>query len=277
NADSPERSAHRKDRALHFSRVHPGLGHSDRGLLSISRPDAGQHFTSFSGHARLHRREPRDGHHVFDDRKEPTASDADGFLRFSPINPAFRFHVSVSRHAALGPNRRRSFSAHPFSADRSRHSFEGQRHNRCYSPALADRALRSHRFNDRNQTLPANFGLETRTQRKALIVKLFVIGATGRTGSEVVEQAVARGHQVTAFVRSPESLKLKSERLTVINGDVMDEDHLANAMQNHDAVASALGPREVFKPSSLLRESALATTRAMQYSGVKRLGALSAD
>jgi cation diffusion facilitator CzcD-associated flavoprotein CzcO len=59
-------------------------------------------------------------------------------------------------------------------------------------------------------------------------MKLFVIGATGRTGSEVVEQAVARGHQVTAFVRSPESLKLKNERLTVINGDVMDEDQLAN-------------------------------------------------
>jgi putative NADH-flavin reductase len=70
-------------------------------------------------------------------------------------------------------------------------------------------------------------------------MKLFVIGATGRTGSEVVEQAVARGHQVTAFVRSPESLKLKNERLTVINGDVMDENQLTNAMQNHDAVASA--------------------------------------
>ena len=107
-------------------------------------------------------------------------------------------------------------------------------------------------------------------------MKLFVIGATGRTGSEVVEQAVARGHQVTAFVRSPESLKLKNERLTVINGDVMDEDQLANAMQNHDAVASALGPREVFKPSSLLRDSALATTHAMQHSGVRRLVVLSA-
>src|SRR4030095_6237773 len=107
-------------------------------------------------------------------------------------------------------------------------------------------------------------------------MKVFVIGATGRTGREIVEQALARGYQVTAFVRSPESLKLKNERLTVINGDVMDEDQLANAMQNHDAVASALGPREVFKTSSLLRDSALATTRVMQHSGVKRLVVLSA-
>ena len=31
-------------------------------------------------------------------------------------------------------------------------------------------------------------------------MKLFVIGATGRTGGEVVQQALARGHMVTAFV-----------------------------------------------------------------------------
>src|SRR4030095_3395754 len=98
-------------------------------------------------------------------------------------------------------------------------------------------------------------------------MKVFVIGATGRTGSEVVEQALARGHQVTAFVRSHESLKLKSERLTVINGDVMDENQLANAMQNHDAVASALGPREVFKPSSRPRQKIAMTAMEAANAG----------
>ena len=66
-------------------------------------------------------------------------------------------------------------------------------------------------------------------------MKLFVIGATGRTGREIVEQALARGHHVTAFVRSPESITLKNERLTVIKGNAMDENELFNAMQNHDA------------------------------------------
>ena len=47
-------------------------------------------------------------------------------------------------------------------------------------------------------------------------------------------------------------------------------------MQNHDAVVSTLGPREVFKPSSMLHDSALATTRAMNRAGVKRLVVLSA-
>jgi putative NADH-flavin reductase len=107
-------------------------------------------------------------------------------------------------------------------------------------------------------------------------MKLFVIGATGRTGREVVEQALARGHQVTAFVRSPEGIKLKNERLTVIKGSAMDEDQLANAMQNHDAVVSTLGPREVFKPTSMLHDSAFAITGAMQRAGIKRLVVLSA-
>jgi len=107
-------------------------------------------------------------------------------------------------------------------------------------------------------------------------MKLFVMGATGRTGQEVVQQAIARGHYVTAFVRSPESITLRNERLTVLKGNAMDENELSEAMQNHDAVISTLGPREVFRPGTLLHDSALATTRAMNRSGVKRLVVLSA-
>jgi putative NADH-flavin reductase len=107
-------------------------------------------------------------------------------------------------------------------------------------------------------------------------MKLFVIGATGRTGREVVQQALARGHDVTAFVRSPASLTLHNERLTVVKGSATDENALFNAMQNHDAVVSTLGPRKVFKSTSLLHDSVLATTRAMQRSGVNRIVLLSA-
>jgi putative NADH-flavin reductase len=107
-------------------------------------------------------------------------------------------------------------------------------------------------------------------------MKLFVIGATGRTGEEIVQQALARGHHVTAFVRSLETVTLRHERLGVLKGNVTDESQLSDAIQNHDAVVSALGPREVFKPSSLLHDSALVTTRAMQRSGVTRLVVLSA-
>ena len=34
-------------------------------------------------------------------------------------------------------------------------------------------------------------------------MKLLIIGATGPTGRELVKQAVAQGHEVTALVRNP--------------------------------------------------------------------------
>jgi len=49
-------------------------------------------------------------------------------------------------------------------------------------------------------------------------MKLFLIGATGRTGREIVQQALERGHQVTAFVRSPESITLKMSGLPSSTG-----------------------------------------------------------
>jgi putative NADH-flavin reductase len=107
-------------------------------------------------------------------------------------------------------------------------------------------------------------------------MKLFVLGATGRTGQEIVQQALERGHHVTAFVRSPEAIVSRDERLSVLQGSATDENQLSDAMQSHDAVLFALGPRQVFKPSSLLHDAALVTTRAMQRSGVKRLLVLSA-
>ena len=106
-------------------------------------------------------------------------------------------------------------------------------------------------------------------------MKLFVIGATGGTGQEIVGQAVARGHHVTAFVRSLATATFSQERLSVLKGDATDESQLSKAMQNHDAVVSALGPREALKASSLLHDSALATTHAMNRSGVRRLLILS--
>ena len=76
-------------------------------------------------------------------------------------------------------------------------------------------------------------------------MKLFVIGATGRTGHEIVEQALARGHDVTAFVRLPESISQRNERLTIVRGNVMDENELRDAMQNHDAVVNFMKGRKL--------------------------------
>ena len=77
-------------------------------------------------------------------------------------------------------------------------------------------------------------------------MKLAVFGATGRTGRHLVEQALAAGHEVTAFVRDPSKLtdvglSAEHERLTVVQGDVQEAGRVGEAVQGADVVLSALG------------------------------------
>lgn len=106
-------------------------------------------------------------------------------------------------------------------------------------------------------------------------MRLFVIGGTGRTGKELIQQALEHGHQVTAFARSPEKIREKNALLSVVEGDIFDRDALARAMQGHDAVASMLGPVKAREPSTLMQTSAQCTVEAMRISGVERIAVLS--
>lgn len=45
-------------------------------------------------------------------------------------------------------------------------------------------------------------------------MNLLLFGATGATGQQVMEQALARGHQVTAVARRPEAITFASPHLT---------------------------------------------------------------
>ena len=109
-------------------------------------------------------------------------------------------------------------------------------------------------------------------------MRLFVIGANGRTGREILDIARARGHAVTAFVRSPEKLE-RMPGVRVVGGDPRQADSMASALPGHDAVLSAIGPHPrdaLLHPSTLLADCARATVDAMTASGVDRLAIVSA-
>jgi putative NADH-flavin reductase len=109
-------------------------------------------------------------------------------------------------------------------------------------------------------------------------MNLLLVGATGKTGREVLDVALARGHHVTAFVRSPHKIARAQPELVVRQGDPLDVKTLATAVAGHDAVLSTLGlpPREALRPSNFMTESAATTVAAMRTASVDRLCILSA-
>ena len=98
-----------------------------------------------------------------------------------------------------------------------------------------------------------------------------VFGATGGIGHHVVEQLLAAGHTVTAYARNPSKLEVDHPNLRFVEGELDDTAALGRAVQDADAVISALGPT--------LKRSATGTpvadgtrniVKAMEAAGVRR-------
>ncbi len=102
-----------------------------------------------------------------------------------------------------------------------------------------------------------------------------MFGGTGRTGSLVVTQALAAGHEVAALVRDPARMGIRSERLRVVVGGLGEQDAVGRVVDGCDAVLSALGTGEK-GPSTVCADGVRAILAAMAESGVRRLVALSA-
>lgn len=100
-------------------------------------------------------------------------------------------------------------------------------------------------------------------------MNLTVFGASGRTGYHVVEQALERGHDVTAFVRSASKLSLSDDRLTVIEGDAYEGTNVEAAVADADGVLSTLGQSKE-TPDDLLTVAGRHILAAMEKQGVDR-------
>jgi putative NADH-flavin reductase len=71
-------------------------------------------------------------------------------------------------------------------------------------------------------------------------VRIAVFGATGRTGRSVVEQGLARDHELVALVRDPSKLPTGHERLRSVRGDAREPEAVDRALSGADAVISVL-------------------------------------
>ncbi|HVJ32051.1 MAG TPA: NAD(P)-dependent oxidoreductase [Terriglobia bacterium] len=91
-------------------------------------------------------------------------------------------------------------------------------------------------------------------------MKIALIGATGFIGSRILDEALNRGHQVTAIVRNPEKVPQRAG-VTAQRGDVFDQAGLARLIAGHDAVISAV---------HFLQSDAARLIGAVKQAGVKR-------
>ena len=106
-------------------------------------------------------------------------------------------------------------------------------------------------------------------------MKIAVLGATGRTGSELVTQALAAEHEVVAYVRHPEAMDPKPG-LTIVGGQLDDKAALAKALTGCHAVAITLGPK-ISRPNAPIMQVAIPETiAAAKEAEVGRIIVLSA-
>lgn len=101
------------------------------------------------------------------------------------------------------------------------------------------------------------------------------MGATGRTGRQVVTSGLAAGHDVVALVRRPRSFPVRSGLREIVWSDVADEPALAAGLEGADVVISALGGAEK-GPTTVCTDAVRAAVPAMAAAGVTRLIAVSA-
>lgn len=101
-------------------------------------------------------------------------------------------------------------------------------------------------------------------------MKIALFGATGKTGTLVLNNLLAKSHTVTALVRTPAKITLTSPQLKLVQGDALILSDVERAIEGCDAVISVLGLPSL-KPSTLLTSSVGNIAAAMKTKGVKRI------
>jgi putative NADH-flavin reductase len=101
-------------------------------------------------------------------------------------------------------------------------------------------------------------------------MRLYIIGGTGKTGRELIKQALELGHSVTALVRNPNRLKISNPNLSVIKGNVLDLKSFDQSINGHDAVLSALGHKRYIIKTTILSEGTKNIIDAVQKQNVER-------
>ncbi|MFD6275103.1 NAD(P)-dependent oxidoreductase [Streptomyces sp. NPDC060209] len=92
-------------------------------------------------------------------------------------------------------------------------------------------------------------------------MKITIFGGTGRMGHLLVQQALEAGHEVTVHARTPGRLRVTHPRLSIVTGQLDDQESISEAVRAADAVIEGVGSES---------EATRRIVTAMDTAGVKR-------
>lgn len=102
-------------------------------------------------------------------------------------------------------------------------------------------------------------------------MNILIAGASRGIGRQLVEQALAAGHAVTALARDPSKVAGPHERLRTVQGSVLDPALVAAAMAAQNAVCCTIGVKTPWEQPSVFSEGTRRLLEAMKQAGVRRL------
>ncbi|KAG0244781.1 hypothetical protein BGW41_006339 [Actinomortierella wolfii] len=173
-----------------------------------------------------------------------------------------------------------SFEAHP----RTAYLSMSHQHKSPSSPSLGPSVSDTHahkahssNFEDDDELTTCLQGLSLTSSSSSGNGKyLLVLGANGRTGIELVRQALERNYRVTAFVRDDKALLAdsnlrKNHNLLIVRGSPTTQADVDRAVEGQDVVVNVIGPRFMSGDSPICSHSQVVLQNAMKKHGVRRL------
>lgn len=101
-------------------------------------------------------------------------------------------------------------------------------------------------------------------------MKIVIFGANGKTGLQILKQALEKGHEVIGFIRTPGSLIMDHPRLKIAVGNLNEKLKLRDAITGADACISALGGSSLTKRSESFTNGIKSIIEVMEQEGVSR-------
>lgn len=108
-------------------------------------------------------------------------------------------------------------------------------------------------------------------------MKVAVFGATGFSGRAILLEALKQGHDVSILVRDASKIKIKDQKLRIVEGNIMDSQVVASILHHQDAVIQCLGVggKGDGKPTTFISEANKIIVDEMEKQKVPRLIAMS--